>query len=138
MEGQVGIVTQLLETFLSALLRNKASIAIFLMFFILFRLLIKKFLHHHYHIPHFTFNQNPKSEPLIYCAVCLHDVANGEMCRKLPQCEHCFHVDCIDVWLRCHLSCPLCRSRVDYYLSKDKNYKSGFSSYILPVIRKFA
>ncbi|XP_062179004.1 RING-H2 finger protein ATL8-like [Phragmites australis] len=43
------------------------------------------------------------------CAVCLEDVQAGEMVRHLPACRHLFHVDCVDVWLRAHRTCPLCR-----------------------------
>uniref|UniRef100_A0ACD5WYP0 Uncharacterized protein n=1 Tax=Avena sativa TaxID=4498 RepID=A0ACD5WYP0_AVESA len=45
----------------------------------------------------------------LLCAVCLEDVHEGEMVRQLPPCRHLFHVDCIDLWLRTHRTCPLCR-----------------------------
>uniref|UniRef100_A0ACD5ZSA0 Uncharacterized protein n=1 Tax=Avena sativa TaxID=4498 RepID=A0ACD5ZSA0_AVESA len=45
----------------------------------------------------------------LLCAVCLEDVREGEMVRQLPPCRHLFHVDCIDLWLRTHRTCPLCR-----------------------------
>uniref|UniRef100_A0A0E0KCR2 RING-type E3 ubiquitin transferase n=1 Tax=Oryza punctata TaxID=4537 RepID=A0A0E0KCR2_ORYPU len=43
------------------------------------------------------------------CAVCLEDVRTGEMVRRLPACGHLFHEDCVDVWLRVHRTCSLCR-----------------------------
>ncbi|EEC80757.1 hypothetical protein OsI_23248 [Oryza sativa Indica Group] len=43
------------------------------------------------------------------CAVCLEDVVAGETVRRLPSCGHLFHVDCIDMWLHAHRTCPLCR-----------------------------
>ncbi|XP_015078788.1 RING-H2 finger protein ATL3-like [Solanum pennellii] len=46
------------------------------------------------------------------CAVCLCDVSEGEMARLLPKCNHGFHVDCIDMWLQSHSTCPLCRNPV--------------------------
>ena len=46
------------------------------------------------------------------CAVCLLEFADGDELRALPLCAHAFHADCIDVWLRAHASCPLCRTAV--------------------------
>jgi hypothetical protein len=46
------------------------------------------------------------SEP---CSVCLEDVQGGEMVRQLPACKHLFHVQCIDMWLHSHRTCPVCR-----------------------------
>ncbi|XP_068667723.1 RING-H2 finger protein ATL52-like [Aristolochia californica] len=44
------------------------------------------------------------------CAVCLCEFKEGEDVRLLPECLHCFHVPCIDMWLYSHSSCPLCRA----------------------------
>ncbi|KAD3066463.1 hypothetical protein E3N88_34343 [Mikania micrantha] len=46
------------------------------------------------------------------CAVCLLEFEDNDYVRTLPVCFHAFHVDCIDVWLRCHANCPLCRASV--------------------------
>ncbi|WVZ77116.1 hypothetical protein U9M48_025017 [Paspalum notatum var. saurae] len=46
------------------------------------------------------------------CAICLAVVRDGETVRLLPACGHLFHVDCIDLWLRAHATCPLCRRDV--------------------------
>ncbi|CAN0879013.1 RING-H2 finger protein ATL65 [Linum grandiflorum] len=47
------------------------------------------------------------------CAVCLLEFEHGhDYVRTLPNCSHKFHVDCIDIWLRSHANCPLCRSRI--------------------------
>ncbi|XP_066395288.1 E3 ubiquitin-protein ligase EL5-like [Miscanthus floridulus] len=43
------------------------------------------------------------------CAVCITELAPGETARVLPRCGHGFHVDCVDMWLRSHSTCPLCR-----------------------------
>ncbi|KAL6657591.1 hypothetical protein ACP70R_005371 [Stipagrostis hirtigluma subsp. patula] len=43
------------------------------------------------------------------CAVCITELAAGETARVLPRCGHAFHVDCVDMWLRSHSTCPLCR-----------------------------
>ncbi|KAI3675264.1 hypothetical protein L1987_84852 [Smallanthus sonchifolius] len=46
------------------------------------------------------------------CAVCLLEFEDNDYVRTLPMCFHAFHVDCIDIWLRCHANCPLCRASV--------------------------
>ncbi|XP_037450750.1 RING-H2 finger protein ATL32-like [Triticum dicoccoides] len=43
------------------------------------------------------------------CSVCLEDLEDGEMVRQLPACKHLFHVECIDMWLHSHATCPVCR-----------------------------
>lgn len=47
------------------------------------------------------------------CAVCLAELTDGEAARFLPRCQHGFHAECIDLWLRGHSTCPLCRVDVD-------------------------
>ncbi|KAH7292659.1 hypothetical protein KP509_29G079900 [Ceratopteris richardii] len=43
------------------------------------------------------------------CVVCLTDFQEAESIRMLPRCEHCFHQQCIELWLSAHSTCPLCR-----------------------------
>ncbi|GMH21623.1 hypothetical protein Nepgr_023465 [Nepenthes gracilis] len=44
------------------------------------------------------------------CAVCLSEFKEEERLRLMPNCQHAFHVPCIDAWLKSNSSCPLCRS----------------------------
>ncbi|XP_024520529.1 probable E3 ubiquitin-protein ligase XERICO [Selaginella moellendorffii] len=45
------------------------------------------------------------------CAVCLCDFEPSSLVRKLPNCSHVFHRDCLDKWLNHnHTTCPMCRS----------------------------
>jgi hypothetical protein len=44
------------------------------------------------------------------CAVCLCELEENEKVRLLPNCRHCFHVDCIDMWFLSHSTCPICRT----------------------------
>lgn len=46
------------------------------------------------------------------CAVCLLEFEENDYVRTLPVCSHAFHVDCIDIWLRSHANCPLCRAGI--------------------------
>ncbi|RLM54955.1 RING-H2 finger protein ATL32-like [Panicum miliaceum] len=47
------------------------------------------------------------------CSVCLAEVKLKETVKKLPACTHLFHEGCIDVWLRSHRTCPVCRTPVN-------------------------
>ncbi|OEL17685.1 hypothetical protein BAE44_0021297 [Dichanthelium oligosanthes] len=46
------------------------------------------------------------------CAVCLEAFEAGDRCRRLPRCEHSFHAQCVDSWLRTSSACPVCRADV--------------------------
>ncbi|KAG9144841.1 hypothetical protein Leryth_018979 [Lithospermum erythrorhizon] len=43
------------------------------------------------------------------CPICLAEYHPKETLRCLPDCEHCFHAECIDEWLRMNGTCPVCR-----------------------------
>ncbi|XP_074568558.1 RING-H2 finger protein ATL67-like [Curcuma longa] len=43
------------------------------------------------------------------CTVCLAEYQEKDVLRILPFCGHTFHVICIDVWLKQHSTCPVCR-----------------------------
>nr|CAB3449482.1 unnamed protein product [Digitaria exilis] len=57
-------------------------------------------------------SSSSKARRSALCSVCLEDVEAGEVVRRLPACGHLFHVECIDMWLHSHATCPLCRSGV--------------------------
>ncbi|KAK3232186.1 hypothetical protein Dsin_004067, partial [Dipteronia sinensis] len=44
------------------------------------------------------------------CSICLREFEDDEDIRVLPECEHHYHVDCIDEWLCSQSSCPICRA----------------------------
>lgn len=46
------------------------------------------------------------------CAICLCEYEDEEELRKM-QCNHYFHKDCVDEWLRIHRNCPLCKRDID-------------------------
>lgn len=43
------------------------------------------------------------------CAVWLGEIRAKEIVKRLPVCTH----GCIDMWLRSHRTCPVCRTPVD-------------------------
>ncbi|CAK9144470.1 unnamed protein product [Ilex paraguariensis] len=47
--------------------------------------------------------------PATECTICLGEFVDGERVRLLPNCNHGFHVRCIDQWLMSNSSCPNCR-----------------------------
>ncbi|CAN6482728.1 unnamed protein product [Victoria cruziana] len=64
-------------------------------------------------LPVFSFQQRKlESSERRECAVCLCVFEEGEAARLLPNCRHFFHVQCIDMWLYSHSTCPVCRSAV--------------------------
>lgn len=66
-------------------------------------------------LPTFVFSPaaGDEAEKVQECAVCLSEFEAGEKGRRLPKCNHSFHVDCIDMWFHSHSTCPLCRTTVD-------------------------
>ena len=46
------------------------------------------------------------------CTVCQCDFEEGELLRTLP-CNHVYHVECIDPWLRMKKVCPICNTPID-------------------------
>ncbi|WOG92147.1 hypothetical protein DCAR_0311407 [Daucus carota subsp. sativus] len=43
------------------------------------------------------------------CSVCLGDYQAEDKLQQIPVCGHTFHMECIDLWLATHTTCPLCR-----------------------------
>ncbi|XP_021748125.1 RING-H2 finger protein ATL67-like [Chenopodium quinoa] len=46
----------------------------------------------------------------LMCSICLCDYKEGEMLRMMPDCNHFFHLCCLDAWLKLNGSCPVCRN----------------------------
>lgn len=81
-------------------------------------------------LPFVVFKPEDFKNSGIDCAVCLSEVSTGEKARILPKCNHGFHLDCIDMWLFSHSTCPLCRCPVidDVVPSKLLDYASMVNS----------
>jgi len=52
-----------------------------------------------------------EEEGLKDCTICLDEMGPGVMVKTL-QCNHEYHVKCIDPWLLAHATCPLCKYNV--------------------------
>ncbi|KAK7318105.1 hypothetical protein RJT34_02803 [Clitoria ternatea] len=44
------------------------------------------------------------------CSICLCEYQPKEMLRTIPECNHYFHANCVDSWLKMNATCPLCRN----------------------------
>jgi len=52
------------------------------------------------------------------CTICLLDY--NEETKKITECSHTFHTECLDRWLQNNTSCPLCRTEL-----KPMSFSSG-------------
>jgi len=64
-------------------------------------------------LPVFKFGSLTGQKNGLECAVCLNGFEDPEVLRLLPKCKHAFHMECVDMWLDEHSSCPLCRYKVN-------------------------
>ncbi|KAL9665284.1 hypothetical protein QQ045_020699 [Rhodiola kirilowii] len=61
--------------------------------------------------PKYVLSQNdallkPNTGP---CSICLCEYKAQDMLRSIPDCNHYFHSDCVDEWLKLNATCPVCR-----------------------------
>ncbi|KAM3378538.1 RING-H2 finger protein ATL20-like [Capsicum galapagoense] len=54
------------------------------------------------------------------CSICLAEYMAGEIARCMPGCQHCFHIDCVDKWLKMNTTCPVCRKCLLFSKLHDK------------------
>jgi len=57
------------------------------------------------------------------CSICLADYENKELLRRLP-CQHHFHKECVDSWLRVNATCPNCRQPIEAVHSQQHPHQS--------------
>lgn len=55
------------------------------------------------------------------CAICMLEEDNSPVNIQLSPCDHCFHEDCIKLWLLQKRSCPVCKSAVKKIYRSPKN-----------------
>jgi len=49
----------------------------------------------------------------VFCAVCQEDIQEGERVRTIRSCQHAFHMNCVDPWLKNKGNCPNCRAPLE-------------------------
>lgn len=93
---------------------NMNVIMIVAIIFLAIRFAANSFRLKNYWLPEFTFRQETVAECpyYCYCTVCLDEISDGQKFRRLPECKHCFHAECIDAWFQSRSTCPLCRIEV--------------------------
>lgn len=58
------------------------------------------------------------------CAICQDAMERGAQIRKINQCGHIFHKDCIDVWFDRNVHCPTCRHDIRENISSQSSQAS--------------
>ncbi|XVF12971.1 hypothetical protein REPUB_Repub08aG0166500 [Reevesia pubescens] len=64
------------------------------------------------------------------CSICLSEYKAKETIRTIPDCDHYFHANCIDEWLKLNAACPL-RIRTRWHSFKTSSSSSSPSFYSL-------
>ena len=44
------------------------------------------------------------------CSICRERFTENSIVRKINNCDHIFHINCIDTWLENNITCPICRT----------------------------
>lgn len=52
-----------------------------------------------------------KEHTEVKCLICQENYEQGEELRRLP-CQHCFHKECVDIWLSTKDTCAFCRKSI--------------------------
>lgn len=75
-------------------------------------------------------DDNEEEEEATTCAVCLCSLEGHHEVRKLGNCNHVFHMGCLDSWVDLgQVTCPLCRSLLVPQEGKDG--KAGKESWVV-------
>ncbi|KAH7444113.1 hypothetical protein KP509_02G064900 [Ceratopteris richardii] len=56
-------------------------------------------------------SRSPFAEEGTDCGICLDALNSNDEVHLLPQCQHAFHVHCLQSWVILEMSCPTCRQR---------------------------
>lgn len=141
MDGQLALIAKFTSSI--AMVTSKIVTILIISTLSICRLISNKWFHggQNYQIRSLIFSSysdNMKKNYSLYCTVCLSDINGCEKYRQLTNCNHCFHVECIDKWFRLsHLTCPLCRSKVPDHLHPNYQKHKFLFSYILSFSKNF-
>lgn len=102
-------------------------------------------------IPILVFSEVKRGIEQGECVVCLGELEDEETVRLLPNCNHAFHVSCIDQWFAAHANCPMCRSPLqqhetinsapaspDIDAAEDPNRGGSSENHATPPLRRSA
>lgn len=56
------------------------------------------------------------------CSICLSEYRPKDTLKRIPECQHCFHSDCIDEWLHLNATCPVCRTSPERLSPNDGSW----------------
>jgi len=63
-----------------------------------------------------TANSNTTEE---ICSICQTDFEDPDIVRRLNNCGHLFHLNCVDTWLSNHSTCPTCRNELTENMTEN-------------------
>jgi len=67
-------------------------------------------------------NNNNERNMNDMCSICQLTFIDTSICRVIHNCNHFFHINCIDTWLDNHTTCPFCRyDLLNITISNDSN-----------------
>ena len=52
------------------------------------------------------------TQPESKCHICNEEYTMYDICRKIENCGHYYHSDCIDNWFINNKNCPICNQNV--------------------------
>ena len=67
------------------------------------------------------------------CVICHNNIEKNSIYRKINQCEHMFHVQCIDEWLQSNSTCPVCRLQIGNSEDEGATNRPRRTSTFLPI-----
>ena len=70
------------------------------------------------------------------CTICLEEVIDSDNNKKVLHCNHTFHQNCINRWLRTRSQCPVCRRRVNNSNHHRSSNRSSNRRQPVPPIRR--
>ena len=57
-----------------------------------------------------SINENEQANST--CIICMGEIEESDIIRKISKCSHAFHMNCLDRWLESKITCPLCRTDI--------------------------
>ena len=69
--------------------------------------------------------------PTEKCSICQDDILENQIIRKLNNCNHIFHIRCIERWLEANNRCPHCRASI---ISDEANEDNETETNDIPTV----